>query len=102
MITVLEPTLGATAKKATLRLVGTCIGGCLACAILACAESANGGSWALTNTKTVTVSVLLSIVCGIIQVLRTRDPTHDYAYSVGMMTVALCTLGDFWQARSGA
>lgn len=43
MITVLEPTLGATAKKATLRLTGTVVGGCVACAILACAESANGG-----------------------------------------------------------
>lgn len=42
VITVLEPTLGATAKKATLRLVGTVIGGCVACAILASAESANG------------------------------------------------------------
>jgi len=100
VILVLEPTMGATAKKVKLRMVGTILGGALGAAIVGLALVVNR-SWASPPggdalPKSLTVALGVAGMCWALQARRLRDPSREYAYSVAMLTMAITSLNDFY------
>lgn len=89
-IVCLEPNLGATARKAALRIGGTLAGGGVACLLLALTDGANGDSWQFSRLKSSLMSALLALSCGAGQLCRQRDTARDYAYVVAMARAPHC------------
>jgi hypothetical protein len=123
----LEANVGATSRKATLRAVGTAAGGLLAAVCVSATAALNVG-WApgAPPGKVAAITAMVSLCGGMVQLLRARDPAHDYAcvptqrvlcpvalaqslpracrrsYVVCLMTLVLAALSDFraenWRA----
>ncbi len=99
----LEANVGATSRKATLRAVGTAAGGLLAVFCVALTAAVNAG-WApgAPAGKVAAITAFVAACGGVVQFARARDPAHDYAYVVCLVTLVLCALSDFeeenWRA----
>jgi hypothetical protein len=76
----LEANVGATSRKATLRAVGTAAGGLLAAVCVSATAALNVG-WApgAPPGKVAAITAMVSLCGGVVQLLRARDPAHDYA-----------------------
>lgn len=98
----LEPNVGATKRKATLRLLGTFAGGLLALLVLLLVTALTGG-WlgGSPPRKVVAMSAVLSLTAGAVQYARSRFPAHDYAFVCMLVTLTLASLSEFvrssWQ-----
>ena len=102
-IVCLEPTLGATVRKALMRIIGTLLGGCAACLVILITAGANGG-WDYTSTKSFVTSLFLAFCCFVAQSLRISDQnkSNDYAYVVAMFTAAICVIDAYWKGGVGS
>jgi hypothetical protein len=76
----LETNVGATSRKATLRAAGTAAGGVLGAVCVSLTTAVNGG-WApgAPPGKVAAMTALISATGGFVQLMRARDPAHDYA-----------------------
>ena len=101
IVLVLEPSCGATSKKARLRLGGTILGGGLGGGIVALARLVNGPTWDSPPggdavPKSLAVCASIGVACGALQFLRGWDVVREYAYTVAMITLTLTSLSDFY------
>ena len=99
----LEANVGATQRKASLRAVGTLAGGLLAALCVAATAILNGG-WppGAPPGKVAAMTLLVASAGSAVQAVRARDPSHDYAYAVVLVTLSVASLSNFaavsWRA----
>ena len=99
----LEPTVGATSRKATLRALGTAAGGVLAVIAVALTAAVNSG-WApgAPPGKVAAMTLLVATFGAGVQHARSRDSSRDYAYMVALVTLVIAALSEFtignWQS----
>jgi hypothetical protein len=92
----LEPTVGATSRKATLRALGTAAGGVLAVIAVALTAAVNSG-WApgAPPGKVAAMTLLVATFGAGVQYARSKDPSRDYAYVVALVTLVIAALSEF-------
>lgn len=92
----LEPNVGATSRKATLRAAGTVLGGTLALNSVLWTAAFNGG-WepGADSGKVFTMAVVVGITAAGVQHHRKRHPEIEYAFTVTLVTLTTCSLSNF-------
>ena len=99
----LEANVGATQRKASLRAAGTLAGGMLATLCVAGTALLNAG-WppGAPPGKVAAMVLLVASVGATVQFQRARDPSHDYAYAVVLVTLGVASLANFAAASAAA
>jgi Aluminium activated malate transporter len=87
----LESTVGATKRKAALRALGTALGGVLGSGVVAFTIAVAQ----TTTAKVAIMSTLLGISAGIVQAVRAKDVSRDYAFIMMLTTLALTSVTGF-------
>ncbi len=71
--------MGATGRKATLRAVGTLVGGVLGAVCIGLVAALAGWAPGATPGKVAAMTFCVSGTGAAVQFARARDPSHDYA-----------------------